>query len=65
MKIIWRVPFFVTNQLIEWSIQAQTCFQFFIVMNVAVGGTGYFPDDATNPGGKPWLNTSPTVSIYL
>ena len=36
--------------------------QFFIVMNVAVGGTGYFPDDATNPGGKPWSNQSPTVS---
>jgi len=34
-------------------------------MNVAVGGTGYFPDDATNPGGKPWLNTSPTVSFKL
>lgn len=30
-------------------------------MNLAVGGTAYFPDDATNPGGKPWHNTSPTA----
>ena len=37
-------------------------FQFFIVLNLAVGGTGYFPDEATNVGGKPWSNTSPTVS---
>ncbi|KAJ8916920.1 hypothetical protein NQ315_013391 [Exocentrus adspersus] len=33
--------------------------EFFLIINLAVGGTGYFPDDATNPGGKPWLNTSP------
>jgi hypothetical protein len=30
---------------------------------LAVGGTGYFPDEATNPGGKPWSNQSPTVSF--
>ncbi|KAJ8911725.1 hypothetical protein NQ315_012363 [Exocentrus adspersus] len=36
--------------------------EFYIVLNVAVGGVAYFPDDATNPGGKPWLNDSPHAS---
>ncbi|KAJ8877933.1 hypothetical protein PR048_022392 [Dryococelus australis] len=36
--------------------------EFYILLNVACGGVnGYFPDDATNPRGKPWLNTSPKV----
>jgi hypothetical protein len=38
--------------------------EFFLIMNVAVGGTaggtnGYFPDGV---GGKPWTNTSPTTA---
>jgi len=35
--------------------------KFYLIMNVAVGGTnGYFPDGWTNSNGnKPWLNTSP------
>ena len=33
--------------------------QFFMILNLAVGGTEYFPDEATNPGGKPWSNDSP------
>uniref|UniRef100_A0A336KJ78 CSON010623 protein n=1 Tax=Culicoides sonorensis TaxID=179676 RepID=A0A336KJ78_CULSO len=34
--------------------------EFFLIMNLAVGGTnGYFPDDAQNPTGKPWNNKSP------
>lgn len=38
-------------------------FQFYIIMNVAVGGTnGFFPDGVTNPSPKPWWNGSPTVS---
>ncbi|XP_050071967.1 beta-1,3-glucan-binding protein-like [Anopheles maculipalpis] len=40
--------------------------EFFIIMNLAVGGTnGYFPDvpPATNANrGKPWSNTSPTAA---
>ncbi|CAB3369581.1 Hypothetical predicted protein [Cloeon dipterum] len=36
--------------------------QFFIVLNVATGGVAYFPDTAQNPGGKPWVNTSPTAA---
>lgn len=32
--------------------------EFYIIINLAIGGIGYFPDDATNPGGKPWKNTS-------
>ncbi|KAJ8039654.1 Beta-1,3-glucan-binding protein [Holothuria leucospilota] len=37
--------------------------EFYIILNVAVGGTGYFSDDFTNsPTPKPWLNTSPTAA---
>jgi len=33
--------------------------EFYLIINLAIGGTNYFfPDDAENPGGKPWLNTS-------
>lgn len=36
--------------------------EFYLVINLAVGGTNYFPDDATNRlGNKPWKNTSPTA----
>ncbi|WP_411026907.1 hypothetical protein, partial [Salmonella sp. s55044] len=34
--------------------------EFYIIMNVAIGGTGYFSDSLINsPYPKPWLNTSP------
>ncbi|KAJ8019722.1 Beta-1,3-glucan-binding protein [Holothuria leucospilota] len=37
--------------------------EFYIILNVAVGGTGYFSDTFTNsPHPKPWLNTSPTAA---
>lgn len=36
--------------------------EFYLIMNLAVGGIDMFPDDATNAGGKPWLNTSPSAS---
>lgn len=37
--------------------------EFYFVLNLAVGGVnGYFPDNAENPGGKPWSNTSPQAS---
>jgi len=37
--------------------------EFYIIMNVAVGGTNYFSDDYENqPYKKPWLNTSPTAA---
>ncbi|XP_065350575.1 beta-1,3-glucan-binding protein-like [Cloeon dipterum] len=35
--------------------------EFYLILNVAVGGTNYFPDGIANPGGKPWSNTSPTA----
>ncbi|KAK9891858.1 hypothetical protein WA026_017346 [Henosepilachna vigintioctopunctata] len=36
---------------------------FYLIVNVAVGGTsGYFPDNASNPGGKPWKNSSPNAA---
>jgi hypothetical protein len=55
--IVWIVDSFADSPLLTFS-------QFFIVLNLAVGGTGYFPDEATNANGKPWLNTSPTVSRH-
>lgn len=38
--------------------------QFYMIINLAVGGTNhYFPDDAVNAGGtKPWLNDSPRAA---
>ena len=38
--------------------------KFYLIMNVAVGGTGgYFPDSCYNiNGGKPWSNQSPTAA---
>ncbi|KAJ8912606.1 hypothetical protein NQ315_000475 [Exocentrus adspersus] len=33
--------------------------EFYIIINLAVGGIKWFPDDATNAGGKPWNNKSP------
>lgn len=36
--------------------------EFYLIMNLAVGGTnGYFPDDAQGPYGKPWSNQSPVA----
>ncbi|KAJ8930605.1 hypothetical protein NQ314_016575 [Rhamnusium bicolor] len=35
--------------------------EFYIILNLAVGGVNYFPDNANNPGGKPWINDSPTA----
>ncbi|XP_070564349.1 beta-1,3-glucan-binding protein-like isoform X2 [Ptychodera flava] len=38
--------------------------EFYIIMNVAVGGTNYFSDDFTNlPYSKPWSNQSPTAAL--
>lgn len=36
--------------------------EFYLLINNAVGGTAYFPDDVENPGGKPWHNQSPAAS---
>ncbi|CAD7089077.1 unnamed protein product [Hermetia illucens] len=35
--------------------------QFHIIMNLAVGGINFFPDDAHNPTSKPWHNESPNA----
>lgn len=35
--------------------------EFYIILNLAVGGVNYFSDDATNPHKKPWHNQSPTA----
>uniref|UniRef100_A0A7G3ACI8 Putative beta-13-glucan-binding protein-like isoform x4 n=1 Tax=Lutzomyia longipalpis TaxID=7200 RepID=A0A7G3ACI8_LUTLO len=36
--------------------------EFYIIINLAVGGTNFFPDNVTNPGGKPWHNSSPQAA---
>ncbi|CAH2992139.1 unnamed protein product [Chilo suppressalis] len=37
--------------------------KFYLIMNLAVGGTnGFFPDGVSNPSPKPWWNGSPTAS---
>jgi len=37
---------------------------FYLIMNVAVGGTnGFFPDDVPSNPPKPWSNTSPTAFL--
>lgn len=36
--------------------------EFFLVMNLAVGGSQHFPDDAINMMSKPWTNDSPTAA---
>jgi hypothetical protein len=39
---------------------------FYLILNVATGGTnGFFPDGVANPGGKPWVNNSPVVNYLL
>ncbi|GLV44856.1 Gram-negative bacteria binding protein 1 [Carabus blaptoides fortunei] len=35
--------------------------QFYLIINLAVGGVSYFPDDSENPVPKPWSNKSPTA----
>lgn len=36
--------------------------EFYLIINLAVGGTGFFPDDAVNGNGKkPWSNKSSKV----
>jgi hypothetical protein len=40
--------------------------QFYFAINLAVGGVnGYFPENAENPGGKPWRNNSTRVREKL
>lgn len=35
--------------------------EFFLILNVAVGGTAFFPDHNHNPTGKPWSDASQTA----
>lgn len=36
--------------------------EFFIIINLAVGGVEHFPEDAVNADGKPWKNTDPSAA---
>lgn len=40
--------------------------EFYLIVNLAVGGMGYFPDGAVNGNGKkPWNNQSKTVGVFF
>lgn len=63
----WELgDFSETNMLNPWrggSKMAPFDQEFYIIINLAVGGTSFFPDDAKNGGGqKPWSNKSPRAS---
>ncbi|KAJ8732109.1 hypothetical protein PYW08_014839 [Mythimna loreyi] len=63
----WQFGGFNSNPNIEnpWrfgSKMAPFDEKFYLVMNLAVGGTGYFPDGVRNPSPKPWWNGSPTAA---
>jgi hypothetical protein len=39
---------------------------FFIILCLAIGGNnGFFPDNAVNQGGKPWINQTPGVKYLI
>ncbi|CAD7089079.1 unnamed protein product [Hermetia illucens] len=40
--------------------------KFYLIINLAIGGTNFFPDDAWNPDGKPWSNNAqfPTTDFW-
>lgn len=52
----------IDNPWRSGTIMAPFDKEFYMVMNLAVGGIAYFPDDAENEGGKPWNNHSPQPS---
>nr|AAZ08484.1 gram negative bacteria binding protein 1 [Nasutitermes graveolus] len=65
----WEVGMFdsrngtVDNPWIYGTKMAPFDKEFYFVVNLAVGGVnGFFPDNAQNPGGKPWNNNSPRAS---
>ncbi|KAL7047360.1 hypothetical protein ACKWTF_002880 [Chironomus riparius] len=51
-----------TNPWVNGTVMAPFDQEFFIIMNLAVGGTNYFSDTFVNvPNPKPWHNDSPTA----
>lgn len=58
-KEVFSYWFFFFCRSMHTQNEMNCCVQFFLIMNLAVGGTnGYFPD-AGNDGGKPWANSQP------
>jgi hypothetical protein len=52
-----------TNNPWKYSSKAAPFDQeFYIIINLAVGGISYFPDDAQNPTEKPWKNYLPKAA---
>lgn len=51
------------NPWTQGTIMAPFDKEFYIIINLAVGGTGYFHDDFINkPNPKPWKNNSPRAA---
>ncbi|ENN72429.1 hypothetical protein D910_04835 [Dendroctonus ponderosae] len=53
----------VSNPWVDGTNSAPFDAQFYLIMNLAVGGTSFFSDSFTNEGGKPWSNSSPNATI--
>lgn len=61
----WEFGNFTNNYENPWrgsSKMAPFDQEFYIIINLAIGGIDYFPDNAINPTQKPWKNNSPKVS---
>ncbi|XP_050682164.1 beta-1,3-glucan-binding protein-like isoform X1 [Leptidea sinapis] len=62
----WEYGKFNNNDLNPWKYGTKMApfdQKFYLIINVAVGGTnGYFPDSATNPSPKPWKDSSTTAA---
>lgn len=60
-QLVWtptKIRFLIDNEVIG-TVDAGKPFdqEFYLIINLAIGGTnGYFPDNAVNPGGKPYRN---------
>ena len=52
---------FVVGLINQINVVISFLFQFYLILNVAIGGTsGFFPDGWTYNTPKPWKNSSPT-----
>ena len=62
---VYYVHPIVIRILGQTNVNSFIHFQFFLMLNVAVGGVnGYFSDDATTEKGKkPWKNMSPRSTL--
>lgn len=52
----------IDNPWVDGSKMAPYDKEFFLGIDLDVGGIARFPDDVENPGGKPWSNKNPSKS---